>query len=38
MNHHLTSRGQPWTASDRTGGPVDEVFDKLRQHVTGRPR
>src|SRR5215472_1100931 len=24
-----------WTAGDRTGGPVDQVFDKLRQKVPG---
>jgi len=27
------SRGRPWTVSDRTGGPLDDVFDQLRQHV-----
>ena len=29
------NRGRPWTAADRTGGPVDGVFDQLREHVTG---
>src|SRR5262252_1655303 len=24
-----------WTASDRTGGPVDQVFDQLRQRAPG---
>jgi hypothetical protein len=28
-------RGRPWTPADRTGGPVDDVFDQLRQHVPG---
>jgi hypothetical protein len=29
------NRGRPWTGADRTGGPVDEVFDRLRRHVPG---
>ena len=29
------TRGRPWTGADRTGGPVDEVFDQLRQHIPG---
>jgi hypothetical protein len=29
------NRGRPWGASDRTGGPVDEVFDQLRERVPG---
>jgi hypothetical protein len=29
------NRGRPWGPSDRTGGPVDEVFDQLRQHIPG---
>jgi hypothetical protein len=28
-------RDRYWTASDRTGGPVDQVFDQLRQRVPG---
>ena len=28
-------RGRPWTGADRTGGPVDEVFDQLRRHIPG---
>jgi hypothetical protein len=31
----LVNRGRPWTGADRTGGPVDEVFDQLRRHVPG---
>jgi hypothetical protein len=30
MNH-----GDRWTAANRTGGPVDEVFDQLRERVPG---
>ena len=26
-------RGQPWTAADRTGGPLDEVLDRLRAQI-----
>ena len=29
------NRGDRWTAADRTGGPVDEVFDQLRERVPG---
>jgi hypothetical protein len=29
------NRGRPWTGADRTGGPVDEVFDQLRRHIPG---
>jgi hypothetical protein len=29
------NRGDRWTAADRTGGPVDEVFDQLRERVSG---
>jgi hypothetical protein len=29
------NRGRPWTGADRTGGPVDEVFDQLRLHIPG---
>jgi hypothetical protein len=28
-------RGRPWTNTDRTGGPVDDLFDQLREHVPG---
>jgi hypothetical protein len=28
-------RGDSWTAADRTGGPVDKVFDQLRDRVPG---
>jgi hypothetical protein len=28
-------RGRPWTILDRTGGPVDDVFDQIREHVPG---
>jgi len=28
-------RGRPWTNTDRTGGPIDDVFDQLREHVPG---
>lgn len=28
-------RGEKWTAADRTGGPLDEVFDQLRERVPG---
>jgi hypothetical protein len=27
------SRGRPWTASDRTGGPLDELLDQLRSLI-----
>jgi len=27
------NRGRPWTNADRTGGPIDDVFDQLRQRV-----
>jgi hypothetical protein len=26
-------RGRPWTASDRTGGPLDQILDELRAQV-----
>lgn len=26
-------RGRLWAFTDRTGGPVDDLFDQLRQHV-----
>jgi hypothetical protein len=26
-------RGRPWRPDDRTGGPIDQVFDHLRQHI-----
>ena len=29
------SRGRPWTASDRTGGPLDELIDQLRSRIPG---
>jgi hypothetical protein len=29
------NRDRPWTGADRTGGPVDEVFDKLRRNLPG---
>ena len=28
-------RGSPWTSSDHTGGPIDEVFSQLREQVPG---
>jgi hypothetical protein len=28
-------RGRPWTSHDRSGGPIDDVFDQLRQHLPG---
>ena len=31
----LMNRGRHWAASDRTGGPVDDVFDRLRAQVPG---
>ena len=30
-----SSRGRPWTASDRTGGPLDELLDQLRTRIPG---
>jgi hypothetical protein len=27
------SRGKPWTATDRTGGPLDELPDQLRSRL-----
>lgn len=27
------SRGRPWTAADRTGGPIDQALDQLRQEI-----
>ncbi|MGN9914579.1 hypothetical protein ACTMTJ_44320 [Phytohabitans sp. LJ34] len=32
MNRPST-RGRPWAPTDRTGGPLDDVFDLVRQHV-----
>jgi hypothetical protein len=29
------SRGRPWTAQDRTGGPLDELLDQLRSRIPG---
>ena len=29
------NRGRPWTTSDRTGGPIDDVFDQLHEQVPG---
>jgi hypothetical protein len=29
------SRGRPWTASDRTAGPLDELLDQLRSRIPG---
>jgi hypothetical protein len=29
------NRGRPWTTSDRTGGPIDDVFDQLREQIPG---
>lgn len=29
------NRGRPWAGEDRTGGPVDDVFDQLRRHIPG---
>jgi hypothetical protein len=29
--HHV--RGRTWQSTDRTGGPLDEVFDDVRRHV-----
>jgi hypothetical protein len=26
-------RGRPWTAGDRTGGPLDQILDELRVQV-----
>lgn len=26
-------RGRPWSANNRTGGPLDQVLDELRGHV-----
>jgi hypothetical protein len=28
-------RGRPWTANDRTGGPLDQILDQLRQQIPG---
>jgi hypothetical protein len=28
-----SSHGRPWTASDRTGGPLDELLDQLRSRI-----
>jgi hypothetical protein len=28
-------RGRPWTTSERTGGPIDDVFDQLHELVPG---
>jgi hypothetical protein len=25
-------RGQPWTADERTGGPLDDILDQVRRH------
>jgi hypothetical protein len=27
--------GRPWANPDRTGGPIDDVFDQLREHLPG---
>jgi hypothetical protein len=29
------SRGKPWTAAERTGGPLDELLDQLRGRIPG---
>lgn len=29
------SRGKHWGPDDRTGGPLDAVFDELRQRISG---
>lgn len=26
-------RGRPWTAIDRTGGPLDQILDQLRAQI-----
>lgn len=31
--NHPPSHGRPWTASDRTGGPLDELLDELRSRM-----
>jgi hypothetical protein len=35
MNRPSSRRGRPWTASDRTGGPLDELLDQLRSRIPG---
>lgn len=35
MNRPFSRRGRPWTASDRTGGPLDELLDQLRSRIPG---
>jgi hypothetical protein len=32
---HMAMRGRPWTAGDRTGGPLDGVLDQLRAKIPG---
>lgn len=29
------NRGKTWTATDRTGGPVDQLLDQLRLRIPG---